>query len=146
MHYDLSNDLFAAFLDETMTYSCAMFTDLLAQPTPAWTELAAAQRAARSTGCLTWPGSSRAATFSRSAPDGASCAFARPHGGPHPLGDPIGGAATAGSAAGYRRGRLWPPGRLSDYRDVDGQYDSVVSVEMIEAVGYRSWPRYFAAL
>lgn len=44
MHYDLSNDLFAAFLDETMTYSCAMFTDLLAQPTPAWTELAAAQR------------------------------------------------------------------------------------------------------
>ncbi|PRI06357.1 class I SAM-dependent methyltransferase, partial [Mycobacterium tuberculosis] len=35
---------------------------------------------------------------------------------------------------------------LCDYRDVDGQYDSVVSVEMIEAVGYRSWPRYFAAL
>src|SRR5260370_10028658 len=38
---------------------------------------------------------------------------------------------------------------LCDYRDVAGgndPYDSVVSVEMIEAVGYRSWPRYFAAL
>ena len=26
-HYDLSNDLFALFLDETMTYSCALFAD-----------------------------------------------------------------------------------------------------------------------
>ena len=26
-HYDLSNDLFALFLDETMTYSCAVFED-----------------------------------------------------------------------------------------------------------------------
>jgi len=38
---------------------------------------------------------------------------------------------------------------LCDYRDAardNDPYDSVVSVEMIEAVGYRSWPRYFAAL
>jgi cyclopropane-fatty-acyl-phospholipid synthase len=35
---------------------------------------------------------------------------------------------------------------LCDYRDVAGCYDAVVSVEMIEAVGYHSWPRYFAAL
>ncbi len=28
---------------------------------------------------------------------------------------------------------------LGNYRDVDGQYDSAVSVEMIEAVGYRSY-------
>ena len=35
---------------------------------------------------------------------------------------------------------------MCDYRDVDGCYDAVVSVEMIEAVGYRSWPQYFATL
>jgi cyclopropane-fatty-acyl-phospholipid synthase len=35
---------------------------------------------------------------------------------------------------------------LCDYRDVEGCYDAVVSVEMIEAVGYHAWPRYFAAL
>lgn len=35
---------------------------------------------------------------------------------------------------------------LCDYRDVDGCYDAVVSVEMIEAVGYHAWPQYFAAV
>jgi cyclopropane-fatty-acyl-phospholipid synthase len=33
--------------------------------------------------------------------------------------------------------------RFQDYRDLDGQYDRVVSVEMIEAVGERWWPTYF---
>jgi cyclopropane-fatty-acyl-phospholipid synthase len=36
---------------------------------------------------------------------------------------------------------------LCDYRDIGAdQFDSVVSVEMIEAIGYHSWPRYSAAL
>lgn len=35
---------------------------------------------------------------------------------------------------------------LCDYRDVRGQYDHVVSIEMIEAVGERFWPTYFAQL
>ena len=35
---------------------------------------------------------------------------------------------------------------LKDYREVDGLYDAVVSVEMIEAVGYPFWPTYFHAL
>ena len=35
---------------------------------------------------------------------------------------------------------------LRDYRDVDGRYDAVLSVEMIEAVGYRFWPTYFQTL
>ena len=35
---------------------------------------------------------------------------------------------------------------LTDYRDVQGEYDAVVSVEMIEAVGMDYWPTYFAAL
>jgi cyclopropane-fatty-acyl-phospholipid synthase len=36
--------------------------------------------------------------------------------------------------------------RLQDYRDATGQYDAIVSVEMIEAVGERYWPTYFASL
>jgi cyclopropane-fatty-acyl-phospholipid synthase len=36
--------------------------------------------------------------------------------------------------------------RLQDYRDVTGQFDRVVSIEMIEAVGERWWPTYFATI
>ncbi|CAA2141297.1 cyclopropane-fatty-acyl-phospholipid synthase family protein [Hyphomicrobium sp. ghe19] len=36
--------------------------------------------------------------------------------------------------------------RLQDYRDVDGRYDRVASIEMLEAVGERFWPVYFAKL
>ncbi len=36
--------------------------------------------------------------------------------------------------------------RLQDYRDVQGQYDHIVSIEMLEAVGERYWPTYFATL
>jgi cyclopropane-fatty-acyl-phospholipid synthase len=35
---------------------------------------------------------------------------------------------------------------LLDYRVVDGSYDAIVSVEMIEAVGYDFWTDYFAIL
>ncbi len=36
--------------------------------------------------------------------------------------------------------------RLQDYRDVEGQFDRIVSIEMIEAVGEAHWPRYFRTL
>ena len=36
--------------------------------------------------------------------------------------------------------------RLQDYRDADGTYDRVVSVEMLEAVGEAYWPAFFANL
>jgi cyclopropane-fatty-acyl-phospholipid synthase len=35
---------------------------------------------------------------------------------------------------------------LRDYRDVGGQYDRVVSIEMYEAVGEAYWPRYFESI
>jgi cyclopropane-fatty-acyl-phospholipid synthase len=35
---------------------------------------------------------------------------------------------------------------LKDYRAVEGEYDAVVSVEMIEAVGYEYWPVYFTTI
>ena len=36
--------------------------------------------------------------------------------------------------------------RLQDYRDVQGRYDRIVSIEMLEAVGERYWPVYFHTL
>ncbi len=36
--------------------------------------------------------------------------------------------------------------RLQDYRDVQGQFDRIVSIEMIEAVGEEYWPVYFQTL
>ncbi|RYF81933.1 MAG: class I SAM-dependent methyltransferase [Comamonadaceae bacterium] len=36
--------------------------------------------------------------------------------------------------------------RLQDYRDTQGQYDRIVSIEMIEAVGEAFWPTYFETL
>jgi cyclopropane-fatty-acyl-phospholipid synthase len=35
---------------------------------------------------------------------------------------------------------------LRDYRDAEGKYDAVLSVEMIEAVGREHWPEYFGTL
>ena len=35
---------------------------------------------------------------------------------------------------------------LRDYRDIDGSFDRIVSIEMIEAVGEAFWPNYFQAL
>ena len=36
--------------------------------------------------------------------------------------------------------------RLQDYRDVDGHFDRIASVEMFEAVGERHWPVFFGAV
>ncbi len=36
--------------------------------------------------------------------------------------------------------------RLQDYRDLDGQFDRIVSIEMFEAVGEAYWQDYFATL
>jgi cyclopropane fatty-acyl-phospholipid synthase-like methyltransferase len=35
---------------------------------------------------------------------------------------------------------------LRDYRDVGGNYDAMISVEMIEAIGFHAWPHYFRML
>ncbi|MEQ8735277.1 MAG: cyclopropane-fatty-acyl-phospholipid synthase family protein [Rhodospirillaceae bacterium] len=36
--------------------------------------------------------------------------------------------------------------RLQDYRDVDGQFDRIASIEMFEAVGEANWPNYFGMI
>jgi cyclopropane-fatty-acyl-phospholipid synthase len=53
----------------------------------------------------------------------------------------------------YARARLERAGlsdrvdlQFRDYRDIQGRFDHIVSIEMIEAVGERYWPDYFATL
>jgi cyclopropane-fatty-acyl-phospholipid synthase len=59
------------------------------------------------------------------------------------------GLTLSGEQLAYCRSRLAGrafAGRLQDYCDETGRYDRVVSVEMLEAVGERFWPVYFAKL
>jgi cyclopropane-fatty-acyl-phospholipid synthase len=145
-HYDLSNELFAGFLDGTMTYSCALFTRLPAR-TPGPADLAAAQR--RKIDRLldmaeVGPGS-RVLEIGTGWGELCIRAAAR---GAH-----IRSVTLSAEQQRLARLRVAASGLsdsvqidLRDYRDVEGCYDAVVSVEMIEAVGYHSWRRYFATL
>jgi cyclopropane-fatty-acyl-phospholipid synthase len=142
-HYDLSNDLFAEFLDETMTYSSALFES--AQPS--WTDLADAQH--RKIDRLL--DSARVGPGSRVLEIGTGwgelCIRAAARGAyVHSItlsAEQRHMAQQRVAEAGFSDRVLV---ELEDYREVDGLYDAVVSVEMIEAVGYRFWPTYFAAL
>jgi cyclopropane-fatty-acyl-phospholipid synthase len=139
-HYDLSNELFETFLDETMTYSSAWF-----EPED---DLAAAQQR-KIDGILD---------------------LARVRAGMHVLEIGSGWGALAIRAARERgarvttltlsteqqalaRRRAEDAGvghlvdvRLLDYREATGRYDAIVSVEMIEAVGERFWSTYFGTI
>jgi cyclopropane-fatty-acyl-phospholipid synthase len=145
-HYDLSNDLFAEFLDETMMYSCALFSELPARK-PQSSDLAEAQR--RKIDRLldmagVGPGS-RVLEIGTGWGELCIRAAAR---GAH-----VRSVTLSIEQQRLARLRVAAAGlsdlvriELCDYRDVDGCYDAVLSVEMIEAVGYHSWPGYFGTL
>jgi cyclopropane-fatty-acyl-phospholipid synthase len=142
-HYDLSNDLFAQFLDETMTYSSALFD----KPQPVWADLADGQR--RKVDQLL--DSARVGPGSRVLEIGTGwgelCIRAAARGATV---HSITLSAEQQRLAQHRVAQAGLSDRvqieLKDYREVDGLYDAVVSVEMIEAVGYPFWPTYFHAL
>ncbi|WP_151717283.1 SAM-dependent methyltransferase [Gemmobacter serpentinus] len=140
-HYDLGNDFYALWLDRTMTYSSALFRD----PRES---LEAAQIA------------KYASMVDRIG--------AQP--GDHLLEIGCGWGGFAEYAAGqrglrltcltisqeqhdYAQARMQRAGlsdrvqiRMQDYRDEQGQYDGIASIEMFEAVGEQYWPAYFATL
>lgn len=142
-HYDLSNTMFSEFLDETMTYSSALFESLPADASV----LADAQR--RKIDRLldtagVGPGS-RVLEIGTGWGELCIRAAAR---GAH-----IRSITLSAEQQQLARQRVADAGLsdlvdidLCDYRDVEGQYDAVLSVEMIEAVGYRFWPTYFQIL
>ncbi len=142
-HYDLSNELFALFLDETMTYSSAVFRSLPAR----WDVLATAQRhkidrlldlAGVGPGTrLLEVGTGWGELALRAAGRGAQVMT----------------VTLSREQLDLAERRIEEAGRtdqvsvrLCDYREVEGVYDAVVSVEMIEAVGEEYWPVYFRCL
>ncbi|MCW2783149.1 MAG: class SAM-dependent methyltransferase [Marmoricola sp.] len=141
-HYDLSNDLFAAFLDETLSYSSALFAG---DPAAAgWSDLAAAQerkidrlldqaQVGEGTRVLEI-GTGWGELAIRAAARGANVHSVTLSSEQQAL------AQERIAAAGYAD-RVTVV--LCDYRLVDGEYDAVLSVEMIEAVGHEFWPTYF---
>lgn len=142
-HYDLSNELFSEFLDETMTYSSALFPQL-----PGTADgLADAQR--RKIDRLldtagVRPGSR---VLEIGTGWGELCIRAAKRGAR------IRSITLSAEQQRLARQRAAAAGvsdrvdiDLLDYRDLDGCYDAVVSVEMVEAVGYQFWPNYFRAL
>ncbi|HVV13897.1 cyclopropane-fatty-acyl-phospholipid synthase family protein [Amycolatopsis sp.] len=139
-HYDLSNELFAEFLDETMTYSSALFE-------PGSDDLAAAQRrkidaildlaGVRDGTRLLEIGTGWGELALRAAKRGAQ----------------VTSLTISAEQQTLARKRLAEAGvedrvdvQLRDYREATGSYDAIVSVEMIEAVGEEYWPAYFRAL
>jgi cyclopropane-fatty-acyl-phospholipid synthase len=145
-HYDLSNDLFAEFLDETMMYSCALFAQLPAR-TPKWPDLAAAQRD-KIDRLLDVAGVQDGSRVLEIGTGWGELSIRAASRGAH-----VRSVTLSAEQQHLARLRVAAAGLsdsvqidLCDYRDAEGCYDAVVSVEMIEAVGYHAWPRYFATL
>jgi cyclopropane-fatty-acyl-phospholipid synthase len=147
-HYDLSNELFALFLDETMTYSSALFAaGADGSPLAADHLLAQAQhrkidllldRAGVGPGCrLLEVGTGWGELALRAAARGATVVTVTISREQQAL------AARRVAAAGLDR---QVSVQLRDYRDIEGSFDAICSCEMIEAVGERYWDGYFAAL
>ncbi len=140
-HYDLGNDFYARWLDPSMTYSAAVFErpdeSLQAAQDNKYRRMA--ELAAISTndhvlevGCG-W---------------GGFCSWAA-----REIGCRITAVTISQAQHDYAAQRLQAEGlservelRLQDYRDIEGSFNRIVSIEMLEAVGEKYWPRYFQVL
>jgi cyclopropane-fatty-acyl-phospholipid synthase len=137
-HYDLSNDFFSLFLDETMTYSSALFAHQ-AQP------LAEAQRNKFR----------RLAEKARIGPRDHVLEIGCGWGGFASFAAQTYGCRVTGITISERqhraaRQRVAAAGledrveiRLQDYRDLSGRFDKIVSIEMFEALGQENWGPFF---
>lgn len=147
-HYDLSNDLFATFLDETMTYSSALFPETgKALRSVSWDGFAAAQQAKidRLLDKAGVTAGTRVLEIGTGWGELALRAAAR--------GATVYSVTLSSEQQELARKRVAEAGyadavtiELKDYRAVEGEYDAVVSVEMIEAVGYEYWATYFQTI
>ncbi len=138
-HYDLSNDLFGAFLDESMTYSSAWFEpgdDLHAAQLRKIDGVLDLARVGPGSRVLEI-GTGWGALAIRAARRGATVTTLTISAEQRDLA--VRRIAAAGVADRVQV-------RLQDYREASGSYDAVVSVEMIEAVGEEYWPVYFTTL
>jgi cyclopropane-fatty-acyl-phospholipid synthase len=138
-HYDLGNRFYGLFLDpETLAYSCAIF------PSPT-TSLADAQRAKLDRLCDLLELSSRDHLLEIGCGWGGMAIHAARTRGCRVTAITVSREqyelASARVAAAGLADRVAVQYR--DYRDLTGTFDKIVSIEMIEAVGYEYLPHYF---
>ena len=138
MHYDIGNDFFQLFLDPSLMYSCALFER------PAMS-LEEAQRAKLDRLCRKLDLKPGDHLLEIGTGWGGLALHAARHYGCRVTTTTISRAQHA-----LARQRIDAAGlgdrvtlRLDDYRDLDGRYDKLVSVEMIEAVGHQYFDTFF---
>ena len=137
-HYDLGNDLFEQFLDPTMMYSAAQFLrpeDTLEQAQLNKLERICQKLALKPSDHLLEIGTGW----------GSMALYAAQH-----YGCKVTTTTLSKEQFAYTEQRIQALGLqdqvtllLRDYRDLTGEYDKLVSIEMIEAVGHRFLPTYF---
>jgi cyclopropane-fatty-acyl-phospholipid synthase len=140
-HYDLGNDFYRLWLDPGMTYSSARFA------AGRGGDLGQAQ------GCKYQRMLDRIGARPGDSVLEIGCGwggFAEYAAG---QGLRVHGVTLSKEQLGYARERIARAGlaprvtlELRDYRDLEGRYDHIVSIEMLEAVGEAYWPVYFERL
>ncbi|MEX6501734.1 class I SAM-dependent methyltransferase [Pseudomonas zhanjiangensis] len=137
-HYDLGNELFEQFLDPTMMYSAAVFAD--PQDSLEQAQLNKLERICQKLALK--PGDH---LLEIGTGWGSMAIYAASR-----YGCTVTTTTLSREQYAYTEQRIREMGLqsritllLEDYRDLDGQYDKLVSIEMIEAVGHRFLPTYF---
>lgn len=137
-HYDLGNAFYAAWLDPSMTYSAARFQ----RPGQS---LQDAQRAKYAALARLMDLQSGHTVLEIGCGWGGFAEFAA-----REVGAVVTGVTISREQHEYARRRMFEAGlseradiRLIDYRDVEGRFDRLASIEMFEAVGREYWPTYF---
>jgi cyclopropane-fatty-acyl-phospholipid synthase len=141
-HYDLGNDFYKLWLDPSMSYSAALFG---ADPQQSLQQ-AQRQKYMRLLEMLDpKPGDS---ILEVGCGWGGLAEIAATE-----FGCKVHGITLSPSQLAWSQARAQQKGfadladfSLTDYRDIRGRYDHIVSIEMFEAVGERFWPGYFAQL
>lgn len=137
-HYDLGNEFYSLWLDETMTYSSAFYQHPEAS-------LAEAQNAKYDRIIKELEIGPNDRVLEIGCGWGGFAEYAASTTGCH-----VTGITLSAEQAKFATERLAKAGladrteiRIEDYRDTQGSYDRIVSIEMFEAVGQENWPRYF---
>ena len=137
-HYDLGNDFYELFLDETMTYSCGIF----ARADSTLRE-ASEEKYDRICRKLQLAGGDRLIEIGTGW--GGFAVHAAKNYGAHVTTTTISNAQHQYAAKRIKAAGLKDRMTLlkKDYRDLTGRYDKLVSIEMIEAVGHHFYTTFF---
>ncbi|CAN5138093.1 cyclopropane-fatty-acyl-phospholipid synthase family protein [soil metagenome] len=140
-HYDLGNAFYSRWLDPSMTYSSALYET----PTQPLDQAQRAKYAALARSIDLRPGQH---VLEIGCGWGGFAEYAAGE-----VGARVTGVTISQAQHDFARQRLFEAGlaekvdiRLMDYRDIQGQFDSVASIEMFEAVGEAYWPTYFGKI